>query len=247
MDLSHWKKTGERIDSVDRDDLYIIQNPSKFCFGMDAVLLSSFVRATKKEKLIDLCTGNGILPILLYAKTEAKSIVGLEIQEEIAEMAGRSIEMNGISDRVEIVTGDVKDASKIFGASSFNVVSCNPPYMIADHGIRNPNDAKYIARHEALCTLEDVVRETSRLLKANGRCYFVHRPFRLVELFSEMRKNKIEPKRMRLVYPYVDKEPNMVLVEGVKGGKPRLKVEQPLIVYKDKKVYTDEIISIYRD
>jgi tRNA1Val (adenine37-N6)-methyltransferase len=199
------------------------------------------------EKLIDLCTGNGILPILLYAKTEAKSIVGLEIQEEIAEMAGRSIEMNGISDRVEIVTGDVKDASKIFGASSFNVVSCNPPYMIADHGIRNPNDAKYIARHEALCTLEDVVRETSRLLKANGRCYFVHRPFRLVELFSEMRKNKIEPKRMRLVYPYVDKEPNMVLVEGVKGGKPRLKVEQPLIVYKDKNVYTDEIISIYRD
>jgi tRNA1(Val) A37 N6-methylase TrmN6 len=119
--------------------------------------------------------------------------------------------------------------------------------MIADHGIRNPNDAKYIARHEALCTLEDVVRETSRLLKANGRCYFVHRPFRLVELFSEMRKNKIEPKRMRLVYPYVDKEPNMVLVEGVKGGKPRLKVEQPLIVYKDKNVYTDEIISIYRD
>jgi tRNA1Val (adenine37-N6)-methyltransferase len=247
MDLSHWKKTGERIDSVDRDDLYIIQNPSKFCFGMDAVLLSSFVRATKIEKLIDLCTGNGILPILLYAKTEAKSIVGLEIQEEIAEMAGRSIEMNGISDRVEIVTGDVKDASKIFGASSFNVVSCNPPYMIADHGIRNPNDSKYIARHEALCTLEDVVRETSRLLKANGRCYFVHRPFRLVELFSEMRKNKIEPKRMRLVYPYVDKEPNMVLVEGVKGGKPRLKVEQPLIVYKDKNVYTDEIISIYRD
>jgi tRNA1(Val) A37 N6-methylase TrmN6 len=247
MDLSKWKKNGERIDSIDRDDLYILQNPSKFCFGMDAVLLSGFCNVKKDEKVIDLCTGNGILPILLYAKTQAKEITGLEIQEDIAEMANRSIEMNHIEDRVKIVTGDVKDASKIFGASSFNVVTSNPPYMKSMAGIKNPNEAKYIARHEALCTLEDVVRETSRLLKANGRCYFVHRPFRLVELFSEMRKNKIEPKRMRLVYPYVDKEPNMVLVEGVKGGKPRLKVEQPLIVYKDKNVYTDEIISIYRD
>ncbi|MCR4781695.1 MAG: tRNA1(Val) (adenine(37)-N6)-methyltransferase [Lachnospiraceae bacterium] len=247
MDLSKWKKEGERIDSVDRDDLYIIQNPSKFCFGMDAVLLSSFAKAKKNEDLIDLCTGNGILPILLYAKTQAKSIRGLEIQEDIAEMADRSIRMNEIEDRVKIVTGDVKDASKIFGASSFNVVTCNPPYMIENHGIKNPSDAKYIARHEALCTLEDIVYQTSRLLKMNGRCYFVHRPFRLVDLFYEMRKNKIEPKRMRLVHPYKDREPNMVLVEGVKGGNSRLTIEKPLVVYKDKNVYTDEIISIYRD
>lgn len=247
MDLSEWKKDGERIDSIDRDDLYIIQNPSKFCFGMDAVLLSGFANVKKNEKVVDLCTGNGILPILLYAKTEAKSIMGLEIQEDIAEMANRSMEMNHIEDRVKIVTGDVKDASKIFGASSFNVVTSNPPYMKSMAGIKNPNEAKYIARHEALCTLEDVVRETARLLKYNGRCYFVHRPFRLVELFSEMHKYKIEPKRMRFVYPYVDKEPNMVLVEGVKGAKSRLTVEKPLIVYKEENVYTDEILSIYRD
>ena len=160
-------------------------------------------------------------------------------------MARRSVSFNGLNDKIEIVTGDLKDASKIFGASSFDVVTSNPPYMIGGHGLKNPDDAKMIARHEVLMELEDLIRETAKLLKPQGRCYFVHRPFRLVEILSLMHEYKIEPKRMRLVYPYVDKEPNMVLIEGVRGGKPRLTVEKPLIVYENKNVYTEEVKNLY--
>lgn len=246
-DPKKYLKEGERIDSVQRDGLSIIQDPSKFCFGMDAVLLSAFVRANEGERILDLCTGNGIIPILLYAKTKGTSITGLEIQEEIAEMAARSVAMNGIGDRVSIEAGDLKDASKIFGASSFDIVTSNPPYMSKSHGIPNKDSAKYIARHEEKCTLHDLVLETAKLLKPKGRCYFVHRPLRLVELFSEMHKYGIEPKRMRLVYPYYDREANMVLVEGIRGAKPELRTEKPLIIYKEANIYSDEVISIYND
>lgn len=238
-------RDGERLDDLGRKGYRIIQNPKKFCFGMDAVLLSAFAEAKEGERVLDLCTGNGILPILLEAKTKGDSFVGLEIQEESASLARRSVSFNGLDDKIEIVTGDLKDASKIFGASSFDVVTSNPPYMIGGHGLKNPDDAKMIARHEVLMELSDLIRETAKLLKPQGRCYFVHRPFRLVEIFSLMHEYKIEPKRMRLVYPYADKEPNMVLIEGIRGGKPRLTVEKPLVVYKEKNVYTDEVKDLY--
>lgn len=235
----------ERIDDLHRNGYQIIQNPNKFCFGMDAVLLSGFTKVKQNETCLDLGTGTGIIPILLEAKTPGKQFVGLEIQEESADMARRSVLLNKQEEKVQIVTGDIKEASSIFGAASFDVVTSNPPYMTNQHGLQNPDLPKAIARHEVLCTLEDVVREASRVLKPNGRFYMVHRPFRLVEIISCMTKYKLEPKRMKLVYPYVDKEPNMVLIEAIKGAKSMVKVEAPLIVYKEPNVYTDEIYDIY--
>ena len=236
---------GERIDELQRNGYRIIQNPERFCFGMDAVLLSGFARAKKQERCLDLGCGNGIIPILMEAKTEGKHFTGLEIQPESADMAKRSVALNGLQDRIDIVEGDIKDASKIFGASSFHVVTTNPPYMTAQHGLTNLYEAKTIARHEVLCNLEDIIRESARLLMPGGRFYMVHRPFRLAEIISLMVQYRMEPKRMRLVYPYVDREPNMVLIEGLRGGKSRMTVEKPLIVYKELGKYTDEIYDVY--
>lgn len=236
---------GERLDELHRNGYYIIQNPAKFCFGMDAVLLSGFANVKPGETAIDLGTGTGIIPILLEAKTKGEHFTGLEIQPESADMARRSVAYNHLENKINIAIGDIKDASTQFGASSFHVVTTNPPYMTGQHGLTNPNEAKAIARHEILCTLEDVIRESSRLLKPQGRFYMVHRPFRLAEIMCLMHQYGLEPKRIRLVYPFVDKEPNMVLIEGLRGGKPRITVEKPLIVYKEPGVYTDEIYSIY--
>ena len=236
---------GERIDELQRNGYRIIQNPERFCFGMDAVLLSGFARAKKQERCLDLGCGNGIIPILMEAKTEGKHFTGLEIQPESADMARRSVALNGLQDRIDIVEGDIKDASKIFGASSFHVVTTNPPYMTAQHGLTNVYEAKTIARHEVLCNLEDIIRESARLLMPGGRFYMVHRSFRLAEIISLMVQYRMEPKRMRLVYPYVDREPNMVLIEGLRGGKSRMTVEKPLIVYKEPGKYTDDIYEVY--
>lgn len=236
---------GERIDELQRNGYRIIQNPERFCFGMDAVLLSGFAWAKKQERCLDLGCGNGIIPILMEAKTEGKHFTGLEIQPESADMARRSVALNGLQDRIDIVEGDIKDASKIFRASSFHVVTTNPPYMTAQHGLTNLYEAKTIARHEVLCNLEDIIRESARLLMPGGRFYMVHRPFRLAEIISLMVQYRMEPKRMRLVYPYVDREPNMVLIEGLRGGKSRMTVEKPLIVYKEPGKYTDEIYDVY--
>lgn len=235
----------ERVDDLQRNHYRIIQDPGRFCFGMDAVLLSGFASVKPGEHVLDLGTGTGIIPILLETKTKGEHFTGLEIQPESADMAERSVKLNGLTERINIVTGDIKEASSIFGASSFEVVTTNPPYMIGQHGISNPKDAKAIARHEILCDLDDILRESARLLKPQGRFYMVHRPFRLAEIFSKMIEYHIEPKRMKLVYPFVDKEPNMVLIEGLRGGKSRLTVEKPLIVYKEPGVYTDEIYDIY--
>lgn len=238
-------KEHERVDDLERCGYKIIQNPEAFCFGMDAVLLSSFAKVFEKERAIDLGTGNGIIPILLRGKTAGRDFTGLEIQEESAAMARRSVMLNDLESDINIVTGDIVGASALFGAAAFDVVTSNPPYMIGMHGIKNPDDAKAIARHEIKCTFDDIAREASKLLKEKGRFYLVHRPFRLPELFETMKKYKLEPKRMIMVYPYVDKEPNMVLIEGIKGGRARLTVEKPLIVYKETNVYTDEIYDIY--
>ena len=245
MTISNLLKDGERLDDLQCKGYRIIQDPERFCFGMDAVLLSGFAKAKNREKVLDLGTGTGIIPILMAAKMEGDSFTALEIQEDSADMARRSVIYNQLEEKVQIVTGDIKDASKIFGASSFHVITTNPPYMIGTHGENSPMEAKAIARHEVLCTLDDILRESARLLMPKGRFYMVHRPFRLAEILSKMVAYKIEPKRMRLVYPYIDKEPNMVLIEGLRGGKSRMTVEPPLIVYKEPGVYTDEIYELY--
>lgn len=245
MTITNLLKDGERLDDLQCKGYHIIQDPARFCFGMDAVLLSGFAKAKRGERVLDLGTGTGIIPILMSAKTEGDSFTALEIQEDSADMARRSVSLNQLDEKVQIVTGDIKDASKIFGASSFHVITTNPPYMIGTHGENSPMEAKAIARHEVLCTLDDILRESARLLTPKGRFYMVHRPFRLAEILSKMVEYRIEPKRMRLVYPYIDKEPNMVLIEGLRGGKSRMTVEPPLIVYKESGVYTDEIYELY--
>lgn len=238
-------KEGERLDELHRNGYQIIQNSQKFCFGMDAVLLSGFARVKPGEKVLDLGTGTGIIPILLRGKTDGRDFTGLEIQEESADMARRSVAYNHLEDTISIVTGDIKEAAAIFGAASFDVVTCNPPYMTGNHGLVNPDLPKAIARHELLCSLEDVVRESAKVLRPGGRFYMVHRPFRLAEIMTVLVRYQLEPKRMRLVYPFIDKEPNMVLLEALQGGKSRITVEKPLIVYREQGVYTDEIYDIY--
>ena len=238
-------KENERLDDLQRNGLQIIQKTDGFCFGMDAVLLSGFATVKPGERVLDLGTGTGIIPLLLSAKTEGEHFSALEIQDEIARMAERSVKLNHLEEKIEIVHGDIKEASRIFGAASFDVVTTNPPYMTAQHGLTNLHEAKTIARHEVLCNLEDIIRESARLLVPGGRFYMVHRPFRLAEIISLMVQYRIEPKRMRLVYPYVDREPNMVLIEGLRGGKSRMTVEKPLIVYKEPGKYTDEIYDVY--
>lgn len=237
-------KQGERVDDL-QNGFFVIQDPEKFCFGMDAVLLSGFARIKKGETVLDMGTGTGIIPILLRARTEGEHFTGLEIQEECAEMAGRSVVYNELEQDVEIVQGDIKEAAEIFGAASFHVVTCNPPYMIGAHGLQNPHMPKAIARHEILCTLEDVVSQAARVLKDRGRFYMVHRPFRLTEIMNVLTKYKLEPKRMQLVYPYIDREPNMVLIEACKGGNSRITIERPLIVYESPGKYTQSILDIY--
>ena len=212
---------------------------------MDAVLLSGFANVKKGEKVLDMGTGTGIIPILLEAKTEGQHFTGLEIQEESADMARRSVAYNHLEEKIDIVTGDIKTASEWFPLASFDVITSNPPYMTDAHGIKNPEAPKAIARHEVLCTLDDLARETSRLLRPGGRFYLIHRPFRLVEIFQTLTAYKLEPKRMKLVYPFVDKEPNMVMIEAIRGGKSMIKVEEPLIVYKEPGVYHDAIYDIY--
>ena len=235
----------ERIDDLQRNGYRIIQKKKGFCFGMDAVLLSGFAQVKEGEVAVDLGTGTGIIPILLEAKTKGKHFTGLEIQEEVAEMAGRSVRLNQLENRVDIVRGDIKEASRLFGKASFDVVTSNPPYMNDNRGLKNPELPKAIARHEVFCTLDDVCREASLLLKSGGRFYMVHRPHRLAEIITALKTYKLEPKRMKLVHPFVDKEANMVLIEAVRGGRSMMKVEAPIIVYREPGVYTREIYDVY--
>ena len=245
MTAAAWLREGERIDDLQRSGLRIIQDPARFCFGMDAVLLSGFAAAREGDTVLDLGTGTGILPLLLFAKTGAAVLYGLEIQEASADMAARSVSMNGLDDKIHIIKGDIKEADRIFAAASFDVITSNPPYMLPGHGLTGDQDARTIARHEVLCTFEDVADAASKLLKPGGHFYLVHRPFRLPELMNCLTAHQLEPKRMKLVYPYIDQEPNMVLLDCVRRGKPRLTVEKPLIVYEAPGRYTREIYDVY--
>lgn len=275
-------KEDERIDELQRNGYGIIQSGSNFRFGMDAVLLSGFAQVKKGETAIDLGTGTGIIPILLEAKTLGSRFYGLEIQPDMADMASRSVRLNNLEEKIEIICGDIRELvartldkkqgsidvlageeetdsfvkESIDGSASgmdglkpligcTDVVTSNPPYMKAGSGIVNPDDAKAMARHETKCTLRDVCQAAAALLRAGGRFYMVHRPLRLAEIITELRSAKLEPKRIKPVYPFIDKEANMILIEAVKGGAAELRFEKPIIVYREQGVYTDEIYDIY--
>lgn len=239
-------KDNERIDDLQYKDLKIIQNKTGFCFGIDAVLLANFAKnMKKKDVVVDLCTGNGVIAILLAGKTDAKKIYGVEIQDEVAEMAKRSVQLNNIEDRVAILNKNLLDLKEDIPSATVDAITVNPPYTKVGSGIVNEGNSLTIARHEISCTLEDVIRESARMLRFNGEFFMVHKPERLVEIFCMMRKYKIEPKRIRLVQPSIDKPANIVLIEGAKNAGEFLKIEKTLCVYKENGEYTDEIFEIY--
>ena len=238
-------KENERIDELHIKDYKIIQNTQGFCFGMDAVLLSGFSKVNPGEKHLDLGSGTGVIPILLEAKSQGESYLGLEIQESFVDMANRSVLLNQIEDKVSIMHGDIKEADLLLPLSGFDVITSNPPYMNEGKGLTNPSSMKAIARHEVLCSLEDVIRVASRLVKVGGRFYLVHRPHRLMDIMDLLRRYRLEPKRLQMVHSYIDKEATMVLIEAIRHGKPMLKVEKPLIIYDDVNVYSEEIRTIY--
>lgn len=238
-------KDYERVDDLHRNGYMLIQDPKRFCFGVDAVLLSGFATAKKGDKVLDLGTGTGVIPILMSAKTNAEHFSALEIQPESAEMAKRSVMLNDLQDKIDIIEGDIKKAAEIFKPSSFDVITTNPPYMNFEGGIKNSYDPKTIARHEVLCSLDDVASAAQRLLKFGGKFFMVHRPHRLTDIMCVLREHKLEPKRIRFVQPYADREPNMVLVEAVRSGKPMIKVMPALVIYNKDGTYTQETLDIY--
>ena len=238
-------KDYERVDDLHRNGYMLIQDPKRFCFGVDAVLLSGFATAKKGDKILDLGTGTGVIPILMSAKTKAEHFSALEIQSESAEMAKRSVMLNDLQDKIDIIEGDIKKAAEIFKPSSFDVITTNPPYMNFEDGLKNSYDPKTIARHEVLCSLDDVAFAAQRLLKFGGKFFMVHRPHRLTDIMCVLREHKLEPKRIRFVQPYADREPNMVLVEAVRSGRPMIKVMPTLVIYNSDGTYTQETLDIY--
>ncbi len=238
----------ERLDDLQtKNSLRLIQNPDWFCFGVDAVLLADFASKTIKKDavVLDLCTGNGIIPLLLSEKSKANHIKGLEIQECVAEMANRSVVLNNLQGKVEILWGDLKNSVQIFGTESFDNISCNPPYKESHGGLKNTIDTVTIARHEICCTLEDVISVSAKCLKPYGKLCMIHRPERLADIICLMRSFRLEPKRLRFVHPSPSKTANMVLIEGAKYGNPKLFLEPPLYVYDEKGKYSREINDIY--
>mgnify|MGYP001435487005 CR=1 FL=1 len=237
-------KDDERLDYLLTEDMRIIQSPSVFSFSLDAVLLAKFVYVPIiKGNMIDLCSGNGVIPLFLSRRTKGK-IIGVEIQERLYDMAVRSIQYNGLEDQIEMIHGDIKEMPEKLGMGKFEVVTCNPPYFPTPSKGINENEHLAIARHEILCTLEDAIKSASQLVKVGGKVAFVHRPNRLLEILFLMRKYKIEPKRLQFVYPKVGKEANTLLIEGIKNGNPDLKILPPLFVYRDNNEYTDELKEI---
>ena len=239
-------KENERIDDLEFKNLKIIQNKEGFCFGIDSVLLSDFAKEIKKNsKVLDLGTGTGIIPILLCGKTELKKVIGVEIQKEVAEMASRSIKLNNLQDKFEIINENILNLDNIYKKQTFDAIVTNPPYKKKETGIINENEKKVISRHEITADLEDFIKIAKDLLKDKGEFYMVHRPERLVDILSLMRKHKLEPKILRLVYSNKDKEPKLILVKGIKNAKSFLKIEKNLYIYDEQGKYTKEILKIY--
>lgn len=238
-------KPGERLDDLHIQGYQIIQDKKGFCFGIDAVLLAHFARIQPGEKSLDLGTGTGIIPLLMAGHHGQTQYDGLEIQEKYAKLARRSVAHNGLEDRIQIHQGDIKKASRFFRKSSYDLITCNPPYMKPGKGLVNPGSEKAIARHEILVGLEDIIRTAAQLVKVAGSLYMVHRPQRLTEIISVCHHYKMEVKGLRFVQPKQDGKPNLVLIEAVRHGKPMVTVEPTLVVYDDKGKYTDEINQIY--
>lgn len=235
----------QTVDTL-KNGFKIIQDSNRFKFGIDAILLSHFAfnQIRNNDKVIDLGTGNGIIPLML-AKSRASSITGVEIQTENVELAKQSVELNKLQDKIQILQGDIRTVEKDFAKHSFDVVITNPPYIIAEHGKENPSDAKNIARHEILCNLEDIISASDYLLKPKGKFFMIHKPFRLPEIFYSLMNHKIEPKTIQLISPYQGKEPNIVLIEARKNANPNLKILENLIVYEKPGEYTEDIKKIY--
>ena len=242
-----WLKPGERIDDLQCRGYDIIQNKDVFCFGMDAVLLADFATGAPNGSVIDLGTGTGVIPMLMQARGKGRHFTGLEVQAYSADMARRSVQMNGLETDISIVEGDMRQVRELFKPGSFSVVTSNPPYIKGNHGLENENSPKNIARHEILMELSDVIKAAAYLLSEGGTFAMVHKPFRLAEIIRLMSEYRIEPKRMCMVQPYADKEPNMVLIEGNKGGRTMLKVEPALVVYNRDGSYTEDLLTRYGD
>lgn len=238
--------SNERVDDLERDGYQLIQNPEVFCFGIDAILLAHFAKVSNaKQKILDIGTGTGIIPIVMHAIYKKGHFTGIDIQEQMIEMASRSVLLNKIEQDVEMKVVDVKCCKEHFQAGQFDIITCNPPYMKGHAGLKNEHPSKTIARHEVACTLEDIISGASYVLKYGGKLCMIHRPHRLVDIFVAMRQNRIEPKVIRMVHPKLGKEPTMVLVEGIKNGNPELRVQPPLYVYHEDGTYTEEIYQIY--
>ncbi|WP_242631548.1 tRNA1(Val) (adenine(37)-N6)-methyltransferase [Sedimentibacter sp. zth1] len=238
-------KENEKIEDLQCKGLKIIQNKKWFCFGMDAVLLANFCDKKRGAKTVDLGTGTGIIPLILYAKKHVDKVYGVEIQTEVAEMAKRSIEINGLQDKIEILNIDLKEVTKYLEPNSFDIVTSNPPYKLGNSGIVNPTDQKAISRHEILCTLEDVIKNASKLLKQYGKFYLVHRPDRLVDIMCLLRQYKLEPKRIRFIHPHINDKPNMVIIQASKNANRELKFDAPLYVYNENGNFSKEVHTIY--
>lgn len=235
----------ETLEDLQCGGLCLIQKKDGFRFGTDAVLLADFAKNIHSKKTLDLCTGTGIVPILLSKKTAAPEIYGLEIQEDIAEMAQRSVLINALEERVRITCGDLKESSSFYPPSSFDLITCNPPYMKAGSAILNSSDNKVISRHEVMCTLEDIMRISAKLLKHGGHLVMVHRPNRLVDVLSEMRNFSIEPKKIRFIHTSFEKPPILFLTDGMKGANRDIKILPPLLLYDENGNESHELKTIY--
>ena len=239
-------KDNERIDDLQIKNLKIIQDTAGFCFGIDSILLSDFAKKIKRgAKVIDLGTGTGIISIILSAKTELSNIIGIEIQPKVAEMAQRSVILNGLQDKINIINTDIRKLDDILPVGKYDAIVTNPPYMKENTGLVNENSAKLISRHEVECKLEDIARISYKMLKHNGEIYMVHRPDRLVDIMEIFRRYKLEIKDLRLVYPHKKTNANLVLVRAKKEANSFLKIHEPLYVYKENGEYDDEILKIY--
>lgn len=238
-------KTNETLEDLQAGSLLLIQKKDGFRFGIDAVLLADFAKDTPAKEALDMCTGSGIIPILLSHKTKIPKLFGLEIQDEVFEMANRSVSLNKLSERLHLDLGDVKTASEIYGKRRFDLITCNPPYMPAGCGVKNELDTKIIARHEVLCTLEDVIQSASLLLTQTGHLMLVHKPARLADILCLMRKYDIEPKRIRFIHKKTDSEPSLILVDGAYKGGRELRILPPLYLYDESGEETTELKRIY--
>lgn len=238
-------KPQERIDDLQYNGLRIIQHPQAFRFGMDAVLLADFARLRPRERAADMGTGTGILPLLLSQKEESCTFDAFEIQPDMAEMAQRSVRLNGLEERIRVHAADMRTAWQIIGRETMHAVVCNPPYGKRGGTLTNPESSVRLARHETDCTIEDVTASCAAVLRTHGRLSIVFPAQRMLELLDALRQCRLEPKRIRMVCAHVDKPPYLVMVEAMKNARPQLLWLPPLVVYNADGTETDEIRRIY--